>query len=223
MSAFASMDFKTSGPSPIALETVNVEIDPTTMLDDYASQFVKETYRVDPLVAERVELTEEEMKAYARYLLAKRIECVNNACRDFRLLKTLYIPSFLQYAISMIGEVVVRDRGLKMMPTYENDDIIDFKKASEISSRIRMFEGKLQMVLDGMPRTITGDVDTMSCALIAGYARAQYKVEHASSAYVAAFLGFKLKEELAMKTLYRVQYDDLEYMRAAIINRLELY
>lgn len=231
-SAYASVDYRTQGPTAVALTTVTVTIDPDVMITDYARQFYEERFRVDALLAERQEkakgvdhLCWEDIDKYALYLIKQRVLCVENQCRDFRLLKSLYIPSFLQYGLSLIGEVIIRDQGLRLIPefTMPEGKEIDFKEASRISGLIRMFEGKLQMVLDGMPRTRLGDVDTMSCALIADELRAHHKVEHVANAYAAAFMGFKLKEEQAMQILYRIQYDDLEYIRSAIIRRSELY
>lgn len=81
----------------------------------------------------------------------------------------------------------------------------------------------LQIVQDGMPRSSDGNVDVMSTALIAGYVRSLKRVEHVAATYVTAFLGMKLKEEVAMQTLYRVQYDDIEFIATALTSQRGLY
>jgi hypothetical protein len=218
---FASLTFGTAGPVPAKLETIVVEIDPTIMVDQYAEAFSKETYRVAPLIAERVKLTPEEMKNYSRFILLQRVLSVKGECTLFRKLKPLYIPSFLQYAISMVGEVDIRSKGLRLVPSFD-EEVITLEEALAISDKIKAFADYLQIVQDAMPRDAHGDVDVMSTALIAGYAMSIEKVEHESSAYVSAFLGFKLQEELAFRVLYRTQYDDIGYMTSAILSRKEL-
>ena len=218
---FATMNFGSAGPVPAKLETIAVTIDPSIMVDQYADAFVKETTRVAPLIFERVGLTVEEMRSYARFILKQRVLSVKGECKNYRQCKNLYIPSFLQYAISMIGEVIIRPKGIKLVPEYD-DDVISLQEALAISDKVSAFADKLQMVRDAMPRDSKGDVDVMSTALIAGYAMSIEKVEHESSAYVAAFLGFKLQEELAFRVLYRVQYDDVDYITSAILSRKEI-
>lgn len=220
-SSFATMQFGTSGPIPAKLETITVVINPEVMVDAYATAFVREAERVAPLLFDRVELTVDEMKKYSRFILKQRVLCVTGECSLFRKLKVLYIPSFLQYAISMVGEVIIRDKGIRLLPSYD-EEVMTFAEAEQISQKIMAFQDELQMVTDAMPRSQKGDVDVMSTALIADYAMSIDKVEHESSAYVAAFMGFKLKEEMAFKVLYRVQYDDINYITSAILSKKEL-
>jgi hypothetical protein len=221
MHDLATLNFGSNGPIPVVMEDIHVQLDPSIMVDDYARAFVEEAARKSPLMADRVNLTAEEMINYARYLLRQRVLCIENKCADYRNLKLLYIPSFLQYAISMVGDVVIRDRGLHLIPEYE-EEVISFSEALKISNKVGEFDTVLQVVRDAMPRDSKGDVDTMSTALIASYARSLTKVQHEASVYIASFLGFKLKEEQAMKVLYRVQYDDINYIISAIMSRKEI-
>jgi hypothetical protein len=94
---------------------------------------------------------------------------------------------------------------------------MSYDEAVIISDKIGAFEEKLQMVRDAMPRGVAGDSEVMSCAIIESYVRSWKKVSHPSFTYVAAFLDAHLKNEIALKALYRIQYDDLEYIRAAMI------
>lgn len=183
--SFATMTFGSAGPIPAKQETIVVEIDPAIMVDAYAESFVKEAERKNPLKAERVGLTAEEMRSYARFILKQRVLSVEGNCSLYRQLKPLYIPSYLQYAISMVGEVVIRQKGLRLIPHYD-EKVITIEEAREISEKIGYFVEDLQIVRDAMPRDAAGDVDTMSTALIAGYAMSIEKVEHEANAYVAA-------------------------------------
>lgn len=212
---FQNMDFGLSTPTSVPMEEVQVDISSASMIEDYAKAFVKEAYRVAPLKAEQVKISEEEVVAYATYLLTKRIECVNGMCPDFRLLKLLFIPSFIQYVLSMVGIVVNRAYGLKFTPIQSKPSKMTYDEAKVISEKIGAFIDDLQVVQDGMPRDNAGNPDVMSSALIAGYVRSFQKVEHPAAVYVTAFLNMRLKKETAFQALYRIQYEDYEFLATA--------
>jgi hypothetical protein len=102
-----------------------------------------------------------------------------------------------------------------MIPVVAEESEMTFEEAVEISNKIGAFEDDLQIVYDAMPRSEMGNEDVMSTALIAGYVRSLKVVEHVSSTYVAAFLDMKLKQEVAFQALYRIQYDDLNFIATA--------
>lgn len=213
---FSGLDLGSAKPISVPMETITVVIGTKNLMGNYAKAFIKEADRVNPLRLQQTQLTSDEMVAYSEYLLTKRIECVRGECTDFRKLKQLYIPVWIQYNLAMIGEVVIRDKGLRMVPVMEHPSEMTFEDALKISDKVGMLEDDLQMVKDAMPRKESGDPDVMTTALIAGYVRSMEKVEHVSSTYVTAFLGMKLREEAAMKILYRIQYDDLEFIATAL-------
>lgn len=223
-SSFNSMNLGSGQPISVPLETIEVLISAENLLGDYARAFVKEAYRVNPLRAEQVGLTSEEVAKYSHYLLVQRVANIHDECSVFRKLKCLYIPVWIQYNLSMIGEVTIRDKGLRLVPVMEQTTpTLSFEEALAISEKIGMFEDDLQIVQDAMPRSNAGDKDVMSTALIAGYVRSLEKVEHVSSTYVTTFLGMKLKEEMAFKILYRVQYDDAAFIASAITTQRGLF
>lgn len=220
---FSGLELAETKPTSVKMETVEVVITNENLFGDFGSAFVAEGYRVAPLTAQQVGLTNDEMVKYINYLTAKRIECVSGNCPDYRKLKTLFIPSWVQYNLSMIGKVILRDVGLTLVPIMEDEDIITFDQAITISNKIAAFDGYLQMVEDAMPRSPYGDKDVMSTAMIAGYVRSLNPVEHVASTYVTAFMGMKLKEEAALAVLYRIQYDDVEFIRTALTLQKGLY
>lgn len=221
--SFIGLDLGFTKPTSVPMEEISVIIDPQVLLEDFSKAFAAEAYRVNPLKAQQVELTAEEAFAYFKYLLLQRVKCVHLECKEWRRLKALYIPTFIQHCLTMVGKVILRDVGLTIMPVMLDDDYISFEEALNISSKVGSFENDLQIVLDGMPRPIDGDKDVMSSALIADYVRSLKPVEHVSSTYVAAFLGLKLREEVGFKALYRVQYDDLNFIASALITNKALY
>lgn len=220
---FRDLDLGTGQPIATAMETINVEITADDMVADYADAFVTEAERVNPLLAQQVQLSREEMRAYAKFLLAQRVDYVAGGCREWRRLKALYIPVFLQYAMRMIGRVVIRAQGITLNPVMPDDDTITLDEALVISDKVGAFESCLQVVQDAMPRDTSGDESVMGTALIAGYVRAIRRVDHVADTYVSAFLGMKLQQEQAFAVLYRVQYDDIEFIRTALTARHELF
>lgn len=216
---FRSLDFG-SVANPVAQQDITVVVDPDVMVTDYGRAFFHECERINPQMVERVGLTEEECAKYCVYILAKRIQSIAGECADWRQLKNLWIPSFVQYAISMIGKVNLRDMGLTITPTLkEGVDIITFAEALATSTKISYFENCVNIVLDAMPRDDKGDASVMGTAIIAGYVRAIKKVDHIADTYIATFLGFKIKEEMTMGVLYRTQYDDVNYIVSALTAR----
>lgn len=221
-SVFETLDLTGSKPTSVPMETIEVEISSDNLLGNYAKAFVSEAYRVSPLKAQQIDLTEEEVNSYCNYLLYQRILSVKGECKDFRKLKVLYVPIWIQYNISMIGEVVIREKGLRLVPIMDQPDM-SFEQAVKVSEKIGSFEGDLQVVQDAMPRDPKGNKDVMSTALIAGYVRSIEKVEHVASTYVTAFLGMKLKEEAAMQVLYRIQYDDVAYIASVLTTEKRIF
>lgn len=221
--------FQPTGPSPVQLETVEVELDPTLMVGDFASAFVKEASRKAPLIFKEQPLDVQEVTQYFFAILQLRVDNVNNEQVDWRRMKLLAIPDFLQMSISMIGEVTIRQSGIRLQPSLELYDfdkpthgtdtprvLITWSSLLEISEKIRVYEDVLCMKTDAFPRSSEGNVDVMSTALINGYVRSLKPATHPVDTYVAAFLGFKLKEENTFQILYRINYDDVEYVQMSI-------
>ena len=221
--SYQGLNLGDTKPISVPMELVEVEISELNLFGDFAKAFVKEAYRKNPLRAEQVALTEEELVKYVKFLVKQRIDSVNGTCAIFRKLKALYMPCWIQYNLSMIGKVILRDIGLTLVPVVKDEEIISYEEAMEISSKIGAFEDDLQIVKDAMPRSEEGNPDVMSTALIADYVRSIKKVQHVASTYVTAFMGLTLRKEAAMQVLYRVQYDDIEFIRSALISEKRIY
>lgn len=219
-----NLDLGTVKPTPVVTETIEVNMSADVMMDRYAKAFVTEAIRKNPLLMERMNLTAEEVYQYCAFLLKERILFVKGQCPLFRKLKALYIPVWIQYILSCVGRVVIRNRGLVLMPIWkDSDQDLTFEQALAISEKIGSLEDDLQIVQDGMPRTDSGDKDVMSSALIAGYIRSMNEVQHVSATYVAAFANAQLEKETAFSALYRVQYDDLDYIVSALVAQKGIY
>ena len=216
---FQNLNFGSADPISVKMETIEVAVSAAGMVTDYARAFINEARRKAPLLSEQPEaLSVDELIEYSRYLFTQRIKCVELNCPEWRRLKLLWIPSFIQYVLSCIGEVIDRQYGLRFIPVDTTPSTLSFDEALAISNKIAMYQDCLQMVRDAMPRGVEGDPDVMTCAVIEEYLRSTKRVSHPCATYVAAFFNAKLVNELAFKSLYRVQYDDLGWIRSAMIS-----
>lgn len=220
--SFSQLDLGSAKPISVPMETIEVAIG-GELFGDYATAFLKEAYRKNPLRAEQVGLTSDEVQEYVKYLVTKRIQSVRGECSDFRRLKVLYIPAWIQYNLAMIGRVIIRDRGLTLVPVEDEPSSMTLEQAMKVSEKIGMFIDDLQIVQDAMPRDDRGDLDVMSTALIAGYMRSLNPVKHVASTYASAFMGLKLRQEAAFQALYRIQYDDIAFIAAALTTQRGLF
>lgn len=211
---FANLDFGTK-VSTVALDEVIVIIDPTAMIGDFAQAYADELFRRNPMRAEAVACSKEELFSYFQALIAIRVESVNGTCRNWREVKQLYIPSWIEAVISKIGKVVDVERGILFKPTfsfsYEMDQLFatSTKLASFLADGVTMHK-------DAFPRDNEGDKDVMMMAIIEKFIMS-ISVTHPFASYVAAFLGLKLRQEEALKVLYRVRYDDFNFVKAMLL------
>lgn len=220
--SFSSLNFGTT-PSTTKLEVVEVALNGETMLRDYATAYAKELYRRNPVRAREVSLTEEELFDYFSGLLALRVMSVNGESKYWRQAKALVIPAWIQFTISTVGEVIDYDRGLKMVPTIRDYEV-NMDKMLETSMQLAAFEGDgIHLLHDAMPRDAKGDAEVMSFALIDDYVMGMNKVAHPIASYVSAFLGFELAKGAAFNALYRVRYDDVEFIKSMLMSTKEVF
>lgn len=201
---------------PVAtdFEEIVISINPSDFLEGYSRAFISEAQRLNPLMFEAHPLTEEEITSYSTYLISERINSVHHRCPNWKNLKLLWIPDWIQYVISLIGTFTNYEFGLKFIPVMdESIKPISIQEAYEISKKLSLFSNTLGMHRDAMPRGDEGDEDVMSCALISNRIRATKRLTHPESSYVAAFAGLTLRKEAALNILYRVSYDDINYIR----------
>lgn len=219
-SKFLELDLGTGSPTYAQMDTIEVVVTTSPLLKDFGNAFVMEAERKAPLKAEKVGLTAEEVVKYSGFLLKQRVLYVNQECKLWRKLKVLWIPAFIQFALDRFGKVVDRQFGLELLPTTNDAELLgadmSYEEAVAISEKIAAFESELQILQDAMPRSIEGDADVMTTALIAGFVRSMKVVKHVASTYITAFLNLKLKQEVMFKALYRVQYDDIKYIQTAL-------
>jgi len=211
---YKNLDFGTK-PSTASLEDVVITVD-GGMIADYSQAYIREAFRVNPLKAEQLQLTEEELSSYFKGLLSIRIQSLQpGGCKDWRVAKQLTIPSFYQFVLSTIGIVTDHIHGLRFIPEFNAD--YDIQAMLDTSNKVEslMLDG-LTASKDAMPRGIEGDKDVMSFVILGSYVYGRCEDHSPIAAYVAAFLGFKLQEEATFKMLYRVRYEDISFIRDSL-------
>lgn len=219
---FSNLDFG-SKPTTVKLETIDVTINPELIINDFASAYLKELHRRNPEKFEAVKLTEVELQEYFATLIRFRVLSIQpDRWVDWFRAKALYIPVWIQFCMAQVGIVIDRDRGLKFRPVMDDLEY-DMPKMLEISDKLQSFiSDGVVLVKDAMPRGDEGDIETMSIALIEGYVMSQTKYSHPISSYVAAFLGFTLKREIDFKMLYRIRYDDVDFVRDMLLAEVSI-
>lgn len=221
--------FQVTGPTPVKQEEIVVTINPSLMVDDFAVAIVREAERKAPLIFKEQPLDVDEMKQLCRAILALRVAYVRNYRVDWRRMKLINIPDFIQLSISMVGQVIIKESGIKLTPDYDfaddsNKFIIpadgqpgfDMDKILAWSHKLDAYSEYLHMTRDAFPRSTDGNLDVMSTALINDYVRGLQRATHPADTYVSAFLGFTLKQEVTFQILYRINYDDIDYVKTSI-------
>jgi len=212
---YQSLDYGTK-PTNVDYQEIKVNLDPQVMLKDYALAYANELWRRNPVRAQQVNLTEAELGAYFEGLLVLRVQCINNACTEWRRAKALLIPSWIEFTLTQVGTVIDHDRGLKFTPVL--DLTTDIQQLLQISEKLAVFQTDgVVLHKDALPRTFEGDPDVMGMVICQNYVVSQSKIPHPIASYVAAFLGFKLEQEKHFGILYRVRYDDVSYIRDQLI------
>lgn len=219
---FKKLNYGTK-PTGAKMETVYVMLNPELMMKDFAVAYEGELYRRNPNLAQRSGLTSDDLYEYFVGILAIHIEHDNRgSIKDWRRAKEIYIPAWIQHTISMVGTYVDQIRGLKFIPTLTDAngkaypyDVSKMLKISEMLAPFRV-DG-LKIFKDAFPRITEGDPEVMSMVIAESCVRSMTPDSHPASSYVAAFLGFKLKEELAWVNLYRVKYDDISLIHEMLL------
>lgn len=229
---------------PITTEVIDVKVGADSMLRAYGEAVIAEAQRTNPTLFNVEPITIEEIMEYAQFLLQARVDLVN-AKPGVRVhqFKQLWIPVFIQHVLSAIGIVDYYKIGLRVRPivdvvepassqtesvedssTNSQDQQPDtssaytLKSAEAFSWKLSKYRDGLQMVQNAMPRDFKGDPDVMSCAVINDYVRSLKQDTHPASAYVAAFAGFQLVEQTSLAALYRIQYDDTNFIQGMFRN-----
>lgn len=225
---FKSLDYGTK-PSTSKYEAVDVDINPDLILKDWGDAYARDMERrnVKKYEGTRINLSSGEVPLdgdlvfkYFANLLKIRVDYVNDECHVWRQAKRLAMPAWIQFVISEVGLAYDRDRGLKFVPHLELNKkyVIPIDDMLLISVALLSFsnDGK-PFFTDAFPRKPEGDIDLMSQALIESFVRGNDAHTAPVISYVTAFLGFTLRKEAELRMLYRITYDDVEFIRSMLV------
>lgn len=221
---FQKIDYGTR-VSTSEFTTITVEINPKIIIAGYAKATLTEMSRMNPVRYDSIknEVNEEKMFQYFSFLISKRVEYVEGVVSEWRSIRQLWMPAWIQFAISCVGEVIIPETGLKFVPVM-GKSTMTLDEASAISNILRLFKvDGLSVIDDGFPRTRDGEKDTMSVALIGDGLQGVWPVDHPIYTYVSAFLGFKLMESTTYNLLYRIKYDDINYIAHSLLHDERLF
>jgi len=214
-SLYQKLNFGTK-PTTVDYQEIKVTVNPQVIMKDYAQAYLRELNRRNPDRGKEVGLTEEELFSYFTGLLSLRIQCINDVCKEWRRAKSLYIPSWIEFNLTMVGTVIDRDRGLKFTPVM--DMACDIQQLLVTSEKLAMFiPDGVVLHKNAMPREKEGHPDVMGMIILQNFIVSQTKLPHPIASYAAAFLGLKLEQEKNFAILYRIRYDDIGLIRDELI------
>lgn len=199
----------------VPVRELHVRVAESEAMKSFNAAFVREGMRKNPLMADKVNLTETELADYENFLIHKRVEIVEGKCRDFRLIKRLAMPCFIERVLTDIGRVKILSQGLDIHPVADDSETISLEEAIVISSKIEAFYDDLAVVIGAMPAAEEGNVETMTMALIEGYVLGQGDYNDPLLQYIVYFLQLTL-EETQFNCLYYMRYDDVRTIESNI-------
>lgn len=199
----------------VPVRELHILVAETEAMRSFNEAFVREGMRKNPLMAEKINLTVDELSDYENFLIHKRVEIVQGTCREFRVLKRLAMPCFIERVLTDIGRVKILERGLDIRPVADDSQIITLAEAIEISNKIESFYDDLAVVVGAMPGAEEGNPETMTMALIEGYILGQGDYDDPLVQYIVYFLAMTL-QETQFNCLYYMRYDDVRTIASNI-------
>ena len=192
-------------------DDITVVITDDNIAKPYVHGFISEMYRINPIFSKAIQLSEEELMDYINYLISERCKQVNGDYHARNRNKNMWIPDFIQYVISMIGIVEKRELGLRMIPEY-GSEVISYEQATVVSNKLAQTQDFMSLSRNAFPKDEFGDAEVMTTVLVSTSVKSMNVLTHPVNQLITAFLGMRLKEEAMHGILYRVQYDDLQYL-----------
>ena len=190
------------------------------MFSDYAKAYYGEIQRRNIRKLESSELSVEELETYFKSLFIIRIKSLGiSGFKEWRQARQLYIPAWIQLIISKYGVLNKPEFGIRIVPTIDgnvnvNDLLVTSNKLSSF-----MDDGMF-MVKDGFPRETDGDVDVMMMAVFENQVRGIIRPDNPSplAQLVTAFTNAKIEQDTTLKALYRISYDDVDFIKSMLLN-----
>jgi hypothetical protein len=220
---FTGLDYGTIRTTA-KLEVIQVVIDPTVMIQDYAEGYARDLYGMNPTRYDSLGITADELYDYFKTLLEIRVVAVSSKVDHWREIRHLSIPVWIQFVLWQVGIYEDHDKGLRIVPTLGKKSLkFDISKLQEMSKKLEFFDRDgLTLAYGGFPIGPKGNEEVMSMVILNDYVNSQKENSHPYASYVAAFVGQKLLEEQAFAVLYRIRYDEINFIRYQLCNDVRL-
>lgn len=214
---------------PVDYQVIQVEVNPHFMMNEWAEAYANDLERRNPLKYQTakyqygdktVRLDSQVISKYMRQLLIYRVKDVNGELKGiYHVVKQLGIPAWIQFVISMVGNTNDWDRGLRYVPSLlEPKDEVSIEEMLSISHVLRSFtpDGK-PFFTNAWPKSKDGDKTVMSCAIVDGFVSGNDPNAHPIKTYVAGFFGAKIRQQDDYRMLYRINYDNIQQLKAMLM------
>lgn len=218
---FNGLDSKFSKPIPATHHQVVVELHMTDMANAYVQGILFEMARVMPNQWDMMPISSEEMHNYIIYIISERVKAIHGSCANWRADKELWIPSFIQYLISQMGEVFVADKGI--LVTCELADKVDYslEDALKVNQKLRLYAEEMKSFhQDAFPRGKEGSLDFMVTAVIEGVVRSLSVLSHPAVTLLTAFTDMRVVRvddqdaDSVFLERYDQRYDEVPYIKS---------
>lgn len=191
---------------------VNVEMNPSELMDCLADELLGELLRINPNVKIGTEAVEkQDMYRYLVTLVWMRVNITSDAYDKsaqiyFKLNKALAVPVMAYQLLVMIGKAVDRDFSIEFRPTYSilETDLLDPMQMVAISDILTRMEPIGMKVVYGLPREKDGELDFMAMAHV-GEVVKSYRHSHPVYGFYSAFFRQKQLNEIT-GSMCRVLY-----------------
>lgn len=202
--------------TPGQFTDVEVKINATQMLQDFSNSFYLELSRANDRLVDRVQITAGEIMQYFTGILQLRIMDVQGGNKFRKYESQMYMPAWIQFSISQIGQVIDTTYGLTFNPTMDFEEL-DIDTMLKTSSKLKYFrDAGVELLNRAFPRSIQGDANFMTLAVIKGKVASYKEGQSPLSMYLAAFLDSTIEEHMTLRGLYRIEYQDVEYVKRVL-------
>lgn len=186
-----------------ATVTVEVQLNPSKLMEKMASEVLKELERLAPYAgySDVADLEVVDICKYLNTLVWMRCERVNQpspAFKEYKALeKVVAVPVLAYQLLVSIGVAIDRDYSIKFTPAYSisEKDLLAPAEVAAISDVLVRLESNGMKVVYGIPKDQTGELDFMALCHVEGQV-VGYRQSHPVYGFLAAFFEQKKLNEV---------------------------
>jgi hypothetical protein len=207
--------------------TVNVEVEPSKLMDSLAEGLLAEILRLVPYQGYKLteELSVEDILKYLLTLIWMRVCHVNSetskAYAGYRnLAKRVEVPAIVYQLMICIGEAFDKDFSIRFLPRYSVDSemLLSPDELLALSDIMLNLKEIGFACVTGLPRTREGELDFMAICHVEEVVKS-YRDSHPVYGFLASFFAQKELNEvtgLMCRIVYGYDSDYQMYIREAL-------